>query len=90
MLSVDLVDLSRAGAKVDLEEFEPVRTAVLHWLGFEALGDIAWQKGELLGITFDQTLADEVVWQTREQAPFIVGDAGLSEAARQWVAGTRS
>jgi hypothetical protein len=84
---VDLLDLSQSGARLDAAQFPRVHTAVLHWLRWEALGDIVWQEDGLLGMTFDEPLSAEAVLTTRELAPLVVGDAAASEAAREWATG---
>lgn len=85
---VELLDLSQTGAKVALPQFEYVGTAVLHWLGFDAFGEIVWQDDGLLGMAFDVPLAPWLVLDTRNRAPSVVSaDQSASEAARAWASG---
>lgn len=85
---VDLIDLSRSGAKLDLAHVPRVREGILYWLSFEAMGDIVWQEGELLGMTFERPLSPQSILTTRDLAPSVVGDGGASEAARAWATGS--
>lgn len=86
-LDVDLIDLSQSGAKIDLAHIPRAREAVLYWLTFEAMGDIVWQEGELLGMTFEAPLSSQTIVATRNLAPSVVALDGASEAARAWATG---
>lgn len=87
---VELLDLSQTGAKVALPRFEYVGTAVLHWLGFDAFGEIVWQDDGLLGMAFDEPLPPGLVLNTRNRAPSVVSaeDGLASDAAKAWASGT--
>ena len=84
---VDLLDLSRTGARLNIAQRPPVRTGILRWLKFEALGDLAWREGELLAITFDKPLELSMIVATRDLAPSVVGSDTVSLAAREWAKG---
>ena len=84
---VDLLDLSRTGAKLDIAHKPDVRTGVLRWLSFEALGDFVWRDRELLAMTFDRPLPLAVIVATRDLAPTVVGINSISKAARKWANG---
>jgi hypothetical protein len=80
--TVRLVDLSQAGAHVQLSRPEAVREGVLRWLNFETFGMAMWQEAEDVGLKFDVLLPAHVLEQTRERAPAIV-----LEMAQAWVSG---
>jgi hypothetical protein len=84
--TVDLLNLSQAGAKIDLAQIPKVREAILRWLDFEAMGNVIWQDGEQLGIVFDSPLTAEAILATRKLAPSVVEEE-VSEAARIWSIG---
>ena len=85
---VDLLDLSQSGAKLDIDRKPTIRTGVLRWLTFEALGDIVWREGELLAMTFDRSLPLSVIVATRDLAPTVVGINSVSQAAKEWATGS--
>lgn len=85
---VDLLDLSQSGAKLDIGQRPSVRSAVLKWLSFEAMGDTVWRKGELLAMTFNRPLGLPAIVATRDLAPSVVGQNSVSEAARAWATGS--
>ena len=87
---VDLLDLSQTGAKLDIASRPTVPTGVLHWLKFEALGDLAWREGELLAITFAQPLGLPIIVATRDLSPAVIGINSVSQAARAWATGSAS
>jgi hypothetical protein len=87
---VGVVDLSLSGAKVDVAQRPKVRTAVLRWLNFEAIGEVVWRNDHLLGINFDRPLPIETLYATREIAPAVVGLDAVTEAAREWATGKSS
>jgi hypothetical protein len=80
--TVRLVDLSQAGAHLQLTKPEAVREGVLRWLNYEIFGMAMWQEGEEVGLKFDVLLPSQVIEQTRERAPAIV-----LEMAQAWVSG---
>jgi hypothetical protein len=84
---VELVDLSVSGAKVDVAQMPKVRTAVLKWLAFEAMGEVVWRNDHLRGIIFDRPLAEEALHATQEIAPSIIQLEAETFAAREWVTG---
>jgi len=88
-VSVDLINLSRTGARIDRAHVPKVREAMLVWLGFEAMGELVWREGQQLGMTFDAPLSIETMIATREQAATVVDDA-LLDAAREWAIGGSS
>lgn len=85
--SASLVDLSQSGAHLVLDEPVFGKQAVLFWLDFEVFGDIAWQRGNEVGIQFDGVLPLRILVETRRRAPLVVQEESL--AVRQWVEGER-
>jgi hypothetical protein len=79
---VRLVDLSRGGAHIVLQEETAASEGVLTWMEFETFGIVAWQEGEDVGLEFDRPLSDACFAATRDFAPEI-----FREAARAFVAG---
>jgi hypothetical protein len=88
--NVRLIDLSQSGARLLTGPQHPFKSAVISWLGFEAFGDVAWQKGSDVGIQFEELIPLEWVIATRDKAPDVVRTEalGAQAAARDWVAGT--
>jgi hypothetical protein len=84
--TVELLNLSQTGAKIDLAQCTKVGEAILRWLSFEAMGNIVWQDGEQLGVTFDEPLTADAILATRNLAPSVVEDE-LNDAARTWITG---
>lgn len=84
---VQLVDLSQTGARLDVAVRPKVRTGVLKWLGFEAMGDVVWRNDHLLGMTFDEQVSLETIVATRDADPSVIGEVELVEAARAWATG---
>lgn len=85
--NVRLVDLSQSGAHLILSEPAPLKQAVLSWLDFEVFGDIAWQRGDDVGIQFDGVLPLRILVETRLRAPLVVQEEALDVKA--WVDGER-
>jgi hypothetical protein len=79
---VRLVDLSRGGAHIVLQDETTATEGVLGWMEFETFGIVAWQEGENVGLEFDRPLSDACFAATRDFAPEI-----FREAARAFVAG---
>lgn len=88
-VAVRLVDLSQTGARLMLPTDTPVREGLLTFLGFELFGITAWQRGNELGIEFDQELSKEHLLAIREVAPAVVSEEQHSTeiAARNFVTG---
>ena len=86
--SVRLVDLSQGGAQLILSVPEEGGTGVLTWLDFETFGELAWQDGAQIGLTFDKPLSPGCLAETRRRAPSVVQDeAAGATIARAWVSG---
>ena len=85
--NASLVDLSQSGAHLVLDEPVSGNQAVLFWLDFEVFGDIAWQRGNEVGIQFDGVLPLRILVETRRRAPLVVQEESL--AVKQWVEGER-
>ena len=80
--TVRLVDLSPAGAHLQLSNPETVREGVLRWLQFDTFGMAVWQRNDDVGLKFDRLLPAHVLKVTRERAPSLV-----LELAQAWVSG---
>lgn len=87
-----LVDLSRSGAQLILNDERPLQRAVVSWLGYEAFGFTAWQQGDHVGIEFDDMIPMAWLMTTRERAPAVVQNEALGDpaAARAFVEGRLS
>lgn len=83
---VRLVDLSQKGARLILSRPDEAGKGVLMWLDFETFGELAWQDGDTIGITFDKLLTPGCLAQTRRRAPNVVREEGTM-LARAWIAG---
>ena len=91
---VEIVDLSQGGAHLLLLDIEPSAAAqitdcVLAWLGFDAFGRVSWQRGQHIGIAFDEPLRPIVIKETRKNAPVMVRRDfdELRNAAKLWASG---
>ena len=86
---VQLLDLSQNGARLDLNNEQPFGSAVLHWLEFEAFGDLVWQKEQFVGLRFDGPIALGWLVTTRQLAPDVVAleDLEARKTALAWVSG---
>jgi|SRR5688572_31096189 hypothetical protein len=82
---VRLIDLSQGGAQVILSEPGEVREGVLAWLGFDSYAEVAWQRDDHAGLTFDRPLPISYLVETRMRAPAVV-----LEMAQEWVSGNLS
>jgi hypothetical protein len=86
--SVRLVDLSQGGAHVILSRPDEAGAGVLTWLDFETFGELAWQDGNGIGLTFDKLLPLACLVETRQRAPSVVRAEELgTELAKAWVSG---
>ena len=80
--TVRLIDLSTAGAHLQLSQPEPVREGMVRWLDFETFGMAMWQSDCDVGLKFDELLSHRILFQTRQRAPSVV-----LEMAQAWVSG---
>lgn len=78
---VQLLDLSRGGARFILTRPEKVRDGILTWLQFEAFGGAVWQKGNRVGLEFDRPIPLPYLVETRRLAPNVVRKASMEEGA---------
>jgi hypothetical protein len=87
--AVQLLDLSQAGARLELPSPEPFGSAVLYWLSFEAFGDLVWQKGRSVGLQFDTLLPLGCLVETRRLAPDVVAleELATRATAAAWASG---
>jgi hypothetical protein len=89
-LPCDLLDLSRSGARVALEQ--PVATGEAGFLKFlnqELFATVVWAGQGGNGLEFEQPLSDEQVLEIRASAEHIDAEEyrGLRDEVRAWVAG---
>jgi hypothetical protein len=85
---VTLVDLSQSGARLVLGASGKVSGGLLRWLGFEAFGDPAWQRGDELALHFDEPIEARWIVETRHRAPLELDyELGARRAACEWVTG---
>jgi hypothetical protein len=86
---VTLVDLSQNGARVVLERPHTINGGgLLRWLGYEAFGDAAWQRGEELALHFEERI--DLAWliETRQRAPTELDhNLHTRRAAKEFVVG---
>ncbi len=62
-----LLDLSATGAKVILDECEPLRgEGVLQWAGFEGFGEVKWAEDTIIGFEFLEDLPADALESTRD------------------------
>lgn len=80
-IEVQLLDISQSGARVRLRTSGCPRSAVLHWLTYEAYGDVVWEKGGLCGMKFDPPLPADYILQTRQLAPAVRTNLNPTQAA---------
>lgn len=83
-----LVNLSQGGAQLILSEPKEAGEGFLTWLDFETFGELAWQEGARIGLTFDVPLTPLCLAETRRRAPSVVLDEETgSSFTRAWVSG---
>ncbi|MCT2559037.1 PilZ domain-containing protein [Tsuneonella sp. YG55] len=86
--SVRLVNLSQGGAQLILSVPDEAGEGMLTWLDFEMFGELAWQKGDRVGLTFDEPLAPLCLAETRRRAPSVVLDEAMGASfTKAWVSG---
>ena len=84
--TVDLLDLSKTGARLRGRLFPGVGHEVLVLLGrLEAFGTIVWQDGELCGLQFDVPLGEDAVATIRRECvpPSLKGAAAEAALSAQ-------
>ncbi|MGX7952469.1 PilZ domain-containing protein [Tsuneonella sp. HG249] len=60
-----LVDISEAGARLELADMPPVgSTAVLRWAGHEAVCSVIWVEDRFCGVSFRSAITSEIVGET--------------------------
>ncbi|MGN3973958.1 PilZ domain-containing protein [Tsuneonella sp. SYSU-LHT278] len=85
---VRLINLSQGGAQLVLSEPEEAGEGFLTWLDFETFGELAWQDGDRIGLTFDVPLSPLCLAETRRRAPSVVMDEQSgSSFTKAWVSG---
>ena len=90
LVAVQLLDLSRTGARLELPSREPLGCAVLFWLTFEAFGDLVWENGHFVGLQFETELPVGCIVRTRQLAPDVVisEETDARAVAAAWVTGS--
>jgi hypothetical protein len=66
---VILDDLSETGAQITLPQEQRFSSGLLQWLTYDVFADLIWQEGLSCGLLFEERLTEEVLLETRRQAP---------------------
>ena len=88
--SVQIINLSRAGAHIALNSNEQFRSGVLLWLHYDCFAEVVWREMAQLGLKFDRPLPLEWLKETRLWAPTIVRQEVIEahKSAQEWADGS--
>ena len=85
---ISLLDLSQSGARLRVDDSEPVGRGILKWMDFEAFGSVVRRNGKDIGLQFEEPIESDWVLDTKEWLPEVPrAKDELRQFARDWVRG---